>query len=301
MIKRITAIIAGGGVMAALLVVLGAAPPAMARCSRNLPVSHNIDSVVMQASQTCGFSYRSVGFWGGGSYDGYHYGTYTKVNGTWSTACADSSCNAGNVQWGGYQVKRTSKIVCTFGCAARITTTALVRHQRRSSVGPLVIRTHSGPRYCLAVVPNRAGTVIVQSDDQSTPTCRNFWWSRVAKTRGGYSYGNLTTASGLTQLGADCADSVAKLNRKGSDGTGWVIFKGITGKTFLSPPHCEGGLGHSDCQKVLAADGTLHDPWLIGTLGDGLYENLDGLPGGLDAEHYGTHYIVIDGKRCCVC
>ena len=90
-------------------------------CSRSISTSANSDSVAITLHQTCGRAYRAIGFWGGGPVDGYHYGTYHTWpggNAQFSVACGDSSCDVGNVQWGGYQRKEDGKIFCEVNCSA---------------------------------------------------------------------------------------------------------------------------------------------------------------------------------------
>ena len=96
-----------------------------ASCARNLPVTHAANWVQMHAKQTCGFSYRAWGDFGGK----YRYGTYTKVNGNNSTACDQPDCQGhpdGTLFKGGYQVKRTGKYITTFTVSQPVSTTALV-------------------------------------------------------------------------------------------------------------------------------------------------------------------------------
>src|SRR5690348_8990772 len=95
--------------VAALALTASAAVPAgaasRASCSRDLPVTHAADWAQMEAKQTCGFSYRAWGDWAGK----YRYGPYRSVNGLFSVACDESSCQShpdGSLVKGGYEVKR---------------------------------------------------------------------------------------------------------------------------------------------------------------------------------------------------
>ncbi len=99
----------------------GSQSPASAACLRSLPVTHTSNHVDMYAAQTCGYSYRAWGNWGGE----IDYGTYRSTNGLHSVACDITTCQShpdGTLNDGGYQVKRTGRYVCTFGCASAIRT-----------------------------------------------------------------------------------------------------------------------------------------------------------------------------------
>lgn len=89
---------------------------AVPSCSRSISTTANNDSVAITINRSCTTYYRSVGLWGGGEYDGYHYGTY-HGSGWSSVACADKNCDAGNVLWGGYERKSDGKEWCFFRCA----------------------------------------------------------------------------------------------------------------------------------------------------------------------------------------
>lgn len=126
--NKVIVVLLGAAFVLGLLAAL-ASGKASATCHRDLPVTHTSNQVQMHAVETCGYSYRAWGDWGGK----YRYGTYTKVNGNYSTACDDPGpCNShpdGKLFKGGYQVKRTGKYVTTFTTSATLAvhTTALAK------------------------------------------------------------------------------------------------------------------------------------------------------------------------------
>lgn len=170
--------------------------------------------------------------------------------------------------------------------------------------GPYNIKTHSGNKYCLGGQPNRVGTKIIQlSSRADPPQCRDFWFSRTNKTPGGnFSVGNFQTISARAELGAEvnstgqCTGKV-RLSAIGAKGTAWILYTGVAGKMFLSPPVCEGGIGKSDCQIVLSADNVLNHQWTVGKIGNGTYQSLDGLPLNLSKQTVSPP----GQRRCCVC
>ena len=184
------AVTAGIGIATAAATMT--ATPAQAACSRSISTSGNADSVVITLHQTCGRAYRAIGFWGGGTVDGYHYGTYhvwPGGNSQFSTACGNSACTAGTVQWGGYERKTDGKIFCTYRCAA-VHLTALVHRQACSGliqwsyIGPSgfvwATRWHPNIDNCQqrskVKCASRIGTTIIRYGGWVVPTDK---WSGV--------------------------------------------------------------------------------------------------------------------------